>query len=117
MCPSGICETPHTRSLFNAILGTPHDIIPHDTRSVPLRLTEKLHNSPEPGHVRQRTHDLPNSISVRGSGAGEHGDERCEKGSFERDAEERWEGCRVDRLQEVKRLCEREDTMGGSTYV
>jgi hypothetical protein len=132
-CPSGVCETPHARSIFNVlpcsfrttISGTPHDSIPHDTRSIPLRPAKKLHHGPEPRHLRQGAHDLPNSItvtrcdlvSVRGSGC-EHGDERSEKGRFERGAEERWEGYRVNRLHgEKKALREREDTGRGWIYV
>jgi len=46
----------------------------------------------------QGIHDLPNSLSVCGSGS-EHGDERGEKSRFVRGAEERWERYRVDRLR------------------
>jgi hypothetical protein len=102
---SGICETPQTRSLFYFPVSpvTLHDSLPRGARSVPLRPAKKLHYGPEPRHPRKRTHDRPNGITrrdivrVRGS-AGEHGDERGEEGGFERGAEERWEGCGVDRL-------------------
>ena len=107
------CETPHACSLFNSFRTTTipsilQNSIPHDTRSVPLLPTKKQHHGPEPGHLRQRTHDLSNSVPVRGSCCCEHGDERGEKGRFERGAEERWEGLRVDRLWVGSALRKRE---------